>query len=257
MGYPLDISTGNNAFLRQGTGTTITLPTAVKAGDLVVLWLVTSGGPSVAITGPTGYTLLGVQKDGTSSFGGRAAIYTRTYQAGDTTSPTFGGGGGTSGWQVVIVRSYSGTPSVVTDSAIEDTAASVNHNVKAFVPTTPAADLRLLFYASSASNDTLTAPTPTANGNNVFGVKILGPMFQNVGTPTQGVFYGMWEDSAGAGSCDTHDTVWAGTSSKHFERSVTINDGTTYNGGAAKEEGILFASPAVALQAYGGGAHVM
>lgn len=105
MGF-LTSSAGTNTLVTNGTGLTVTLPTAVADGDIIFVWFASTAGAATAYVPPSGYTLQGAQKDGTSSFGGRAALYRHTYRSGDTTSPVWSaGGGGTVVWIAVCIKS--------------------------------------------------------------------------------------------------------------------------------------------------------
>lgn len=238
MGY---IIPGATDGCGKGTGFTVTVPPAAKDGDVILVWIASTAGPGTAFTPPSGYVVEGAQKDGTSSFAGRAGLFRHNFTAGDTMAPVFSGPTGTIGWICMVVRSDT-TAASVTSGNPPATAYSTAYSVETTVAQATVdfekfefdvgTDLRLAFAVWLHASATVT-PIISATGipfrvpvtalTGIGALMSMGAWWTNEPDPTAGY--------------DGATSTWAvSVNSKSFTISTCLNDGTSTPGTLSGEE---------------------
>lgn len=257
MGFALDARPNtsnptslNGSFVRNsglGAGSTLTanLPTNLQDGDLVFAWFTSSGTPGTAWSTPTGWTLAFAQKDGTSSFGGRAALFYKVWRTGDPTTVASSGPSGEAHCDVIAIRADTDGASLTVGNPPSggfttgyDNEGTVNTTTmtvpRAQVDAT-ARDLRLYFWrlTSGAVSATPPAITPVdANPTGQVPQQIMGVGISGGGS---GIHWGLWSDPSGA---DAGTTAWTISSGKYYVASVVVHDPNAARNGMSKGEEI-------------------
>lgn len=226
MGFtPVQPSSVRSGWSTSGLGTyTVTIPSDVKDGDLVVAFLNSNSNPG-AYTPPAGWAISG---SAINFNGGTNAVYTKVWHTGDPMTaifqaPNYPFGSGNQFTYAFLVRSTNAA-SIVSHTTNVTVANSLNCPFTSFPPTR-VGDLRIALYAMGITTGgaSLTPPNVTPSAENEAGLK-----FQEVikilnGGSSAGVFYSLWEDPSGADANTVNWTV--GQSTLYCTRSLVFDDG--------------------------------
>lgn len=255
MGFALDARTNtsnptslNGSFVRAagiGAGTVVTanLPSNLADGDIVFAWFTSSGTPGTAWSTPTGWTLAFAQKDGTSSFGGRAALFYKVWRTGDPTTVASSGPSGECHCDVIAIRSDTDGASLTvgnppssgftTGYDSEGTVATTTLTMPRAQVDATARDLRLYFWRLNSGSATATPPAVTssdANPTSQIPQQIMGV---GVSGGESGIHWGLWSDPSGT---DAGTTAWTISSGKYYAVSVVVHDPNATRNGMSKGE---------------------
>ena len=209
---------GNNA----SPPVTVTVPSGLAVGDLMYLFGATSSSPGNGFTTPTNWTPV-LSKNGTNSFGGAAALFSKVAVSTDIGSTfTFTGSalGSAVSYQLLCVRSdvTAGGSLSPTVTAFEQTSATTTITMP-HIPVVHASDMRIVFHVNGGTA-TLTGPTE----NNPFPVKY----WQQYGS-AEGAG-GRQTQTLGctvASATDSGTTSWAvSASTKLYCMMIDVSDGT-------------------------------
>lgn len=228
-------TSARNGSLGGGT-LTGTLPANIRDGDLVFAWFTSGGSGTTAWTTPSGWTLVGTQKDGTSSFGGRSALFKKVWRTGDPTTVASSNGTGESHCDIIVVRSDTDGASLTVNNFAENegTVSSTTLVMPRANPTSKY-DLRLFFARYTGAGLGLTPATPAVNADNQFQAAPQTIMINGVGGGGSSISPGFWSDPTGT---DAGTTNWTMSfTGKYYAIAVTINDpNATENGMTAGAE---------------------
>lgn len=213
-----------------------TLPAGIRDGDLIFAWFTSGGSGTTAWTTPTGWTLVGTQKDGSSSFGGRSALFMKVWRTGDATTVASSNGTGECHCDIIVVRSDTdGASLTVNNFAEQEGTVSSTTLVMPRAQPTSKYDLRLFFSRFTGTSPGITPPTPAVNADNVFRAAPLPIMIVGVAGGASSICPGFWSDPTGTDAGTTNWTL--ASTGKYYSIAVTINDPTaTENGMAVGQE---------------------
>lgn len=235
------VTTGFSSLVAGATAT-VNIPSGVKDGDLLIAFGFSSQNPTTAWATPTGWTLAFAQKDGTSSFGGRAACFRKVWRTGDSLTFDTSGPGGDVSWTVVLVRSDTDGASLTVGNPpasgftsgydSEGTVATTSPVMPRALVDSSTKDLRLFWivWASTASV-ALTPSAVTPSANNPVGVAPVQMGARNQAAHwSSSVAFGLWADPSGT---EAGTTTWTTTSGKYYAVAVVVHDpNATRNGGS-------------------------
>lgn len=234
MSLTLPTGTGN---VTTGQSTTVTLPANRLPGDVCWVWICSSGSAGSAFTVPAGWTTAGAQKDGTSSFLGRALAAYRVIDGTESSTYTFTHAAATFGWVCWLVKSeisgnaaaykignpptsgFSGTYS-------NEETSSVATCTFAAMTLDTSYDLYMGLYVLDAAH-TLTQWLMDVTGDPA------RRSFISVGTTPMtgsvkavGVSYQVIADRAASGNVNLSPAAWTRSGSgKSFTMSIAVTDG--------------------------------
>lgn len=254
MGFAIDATqstaANGNAFNQQTKGListagdvfTADIPAVVKDGDMLVLFVHSSQTPTTAWGTPTGWTLAFPQKDGTSSFGGRAACFRKVWRNGDSLTVDLSGPKGDVTVNVVCVRSDTDGASLTIGNPpasgftsgydSEGTVATTSPTMPKAAVDSSTRDLRIFWIVWSATGaTTLTPPAVTASANNPGSVKPvqMGGINQ-AGNWSSALAFGLWADPSGT---EAGTTVWTISSGRYYAVVVVVHDPNATSNGSS------------------------
>ena len=232
-----------------GANVAVNLPSWVQDGDLLIAIFVSAANPTTAWTTPTGWTPLFAQKNGSASVGGRVAVFTKVWRAGDPLTVTSSGPGGDQIGAAVLVRSDTDGASLTlgnppasgftTGYDHENTAAaSTSKTMPRGQVDQSATDLRIFILICGgtigATSAVITPPAVTPSLGNPSGAAPIRWWANTGNNLGMGIALGLWPDPSGT---EAGTTVWTGNNSFDYTLSLVVHEpGAVRNGGSIGNE---------------------
>lgn len=223
----------------------VTIPSIVADGDLVLAWFLSGLGPTASWSTPTGWTQTLPQKNCSASLGGRAALFHKVWHTGDslTVASQITTGSTTAGVILcVVIHADSAGGSLVlgnppsagftTGYDVENTVAGTSITMPKIAVDDSTKNLRLVLIAGTTTPGTLTTPAVTGSVANPSGLP-KPQQLTSIGTAGLGVAASMFllPDPSGT---EAGTTTWTTSASmKSYSIALAIKDPVAVSRGGA------------------------